>query len=341
MNGKKADFESAFFIPPSGKANNKMKKNTPALLREQLPPLLFDQDRDFSFQDSPLAQEYLDFYHINFVRELEGVRHGFGCLDANGYRIASHYWLPRMSKGTLVLVHGYYDHLGIYGHLIRFALQNGYAVLGFELPGHGLSSGAPAVIDSFETYADVLQRVVQRAADCMPKPWHVIGQSTGSAVILKHLWRYDLHPFDKVMLLAPLVRSYGWRRVSWSHSFLKFFLTQIPRGVSRSSHDDDFNHFITKSDPLQPRIVSVRWVGAMKEWQAELRKATPKPQRVLLVQGDADTTVDWRFNIPLIQSKLPDNRVHTIKGARHQLLNESEKYRAQVFGALRDYLVCD
>lgn len=318
-----------------------MEKHQLAQLRQQLPRLRFDLNADLRFQDHSLSQVYLDFYGINFVAQLPGVSHGFGKLPLNGYHIACHYWLPEATKGTLVIAHGYYDHLGIYGHLIRFGLLQGYAVLGFELPGHGLSSGSPAAIDSFDTYSDILQQVCTQAAACLPQPWHIVGQSTGGAVILNHLWRHGLAEFDKVMLLAPLVRCDGWHWVTWSHRLLKHLVSAIPRGVSASSHDQQFNHFIAHRDPLQPRIVSVDWVGAMRQWEREFPSVEPQEKPVLLIQGDADSTVDWRFNIPLIRAKLPRHQLHTIAGARHQLLNESEFYREQVFSHMLSYLHSD
>ncbi|MED5413144.1 MAG: alpha/beta fold hydrolase, partial [Pseudomonadota bacterium] len=59
-------------------------------------------------------------------------------------------------KGTVFIIHGYFDHTGLYGHLIKHCLQKGLTVISFDLPGHGLSSGDPASIDSFNQYSDAL-----------------------------------------------------------------------------------------------------------------------------------------------------------------------------------------
>ncbi|WP_423811416.1 alpha/beta hydrolase, partial [Pseudomonas aeruginosa] len=41
--------------------------------------------------------------------------------------------------GSLLLMHGYYDHMGLYRHVVDWALGMGFSVLACDLPGHGLS----------------------------------------------------------------------------------------------------------------------------------------------------------------------------------------------------------
>ena len=42
---------------------------------------------------------------------------------------AQHFQLPEVGAGTAFLLHGYYDHAGLYGHLIRQCLALGYSVI--------------------------------------------------------------------------------------------------------------------------------------------------------------------------------------------------------------------
>ena len=48
-------------------------------------------------------------------------------------------WAPAEPQGTLLLLHGYYDHMGLYRHVVDWALSMNFAVLACDLPGHGLS----------------------------------------------------------------------------------------------------------------------------------------------------------------------------------------------------------
>jgi alpha-beta hydrolase superfamily lysophospholipase len=315
-------------------------------LRAHLPDLAFVPERDVGFVARAAVQIYLDFYAINFAKTQAYVTHGFGALDTGDFRIATHYWLPQNPKGTLVVMHGYYDHVGIFGNAIEFGLQQGLAVLAFDLPGHGLSSGEQVAIDSFDQYTDVLDVVLTAARKLLPTPYFAIGQSTGGSVLLNYLWRYDIARsaplLGRIALCAPLILPCGWRYSGrFLYALVHSFIKSLPRGPSRSSHDADFNRFVDEQDCLQSRTLSVRWVGAMKAWDQQFRGFPPLENPLLIVQGTEDLTVAWRYNLQQIQRALPNSKVELIPGAGHQLVNETDELRAQVFTAINRHFLSD
>ena len=314
-------------------------------LLQQMPPIRFALEQDCAWAKTPEVQAYLDFYGINFADQHADVAHGFGVMDACGFRIATQYWLPSNPKGTLVVVHGYYDHVGIFGNVIEFGLQQGLAVLAFDLPGHGLSSGEQVAIDCFDQYADVLEVICSAAKALLPAPYFALGQSTGGAVLLNYLWRYErervLPHFERIALCAPLILPRGWGARRILYALVHRFIKRLARGHSHSSHDPAFTHFVDEQDPLQSRTLSVRWVGAMKAWNAQFRKFPPLTQPLLVVQGDEDMTVAWRYNLKQIERALPNAQVAIIPGAGHQLVNETAVLRAQVFSAIAYYFAND
>lgn len=315
-------------------------------LRAHLPALSFEPAADSAWTATAAVQGYLDFYGINFARTCAGVVHGFGALEAGGFRIATHYWLPQNPKGTLVVMHGYYDHVGVFGKAIKFGLDNGLAVLAFDLPGHGLSSGEQVVIDLFDQYADVLDVILNAAQQHLPSPYYALGQSTGGAVLLNYLWRYDavraLPLLDRIALCAPLVLPRGWRYSGrFVYKLVHRFIKRLPRGPSRSSHDPDFNRFIDEQDCLQSPSLSVRWVGAMKAWDRQFRGFPPLGKSILVIQGTKDFTVAWRYNLQQIQRALPNARIELIPDAGHQLVNEAEDLRAPIFTAINRHFFGD
>lgn len=314
-------------------------------LAQQLPPLAFSLAKDCIWPQSAPVQAYLNAYDINFAKEFTGLSHAFGAVMAAGFHIATHYWIPEQPKGTLVVVHGYYDHIGVFEHPIRFALQHNLAVLAFDLPGHGLSSGEPAAINSFNQYGDVLAEILQHSAHLMPQPLYALGQSTGGAVLLNYLWRHEpkvaaTRRFAKMALCSPLVLPRGWRGIHsgrYVYAVLRHIIARIGRSFGQSSHDAAFNEFLRYSDALQAKYLPLSWVGAMKQWHQQVIEYAPLQQPVLIVQGTGDRTVDWRYNLPLLQQKLPNAEVVYIAEAGHQLVNESDVYRQQVFAALTQY----
>jgi alpha-beta hydrolase superfamily lysophospholipase len=306
-------------------------------MAEELPPLSFVADKDRIWPLKPDPQTYLNYYRINFSNEFPGVSHGFGRVDSGDFRVATHYWLPPEPKGTMVIVHGYYDHVGVYRNPVRLALEHGYAVLAFDLPGHGLSSGMTASIDSFDHYADVLADLLDRSRELLPPHRFALGQSMGGAVLLNYCWRYSADDFAKIALCAPLILPRGWRSGRMIYRLLKGFISHVPRRFTPSSHDVEFADFIARRDPLQSQYLSVVWITAMKIWAEGFRHFSPLDKRMLIVQGTGDRTVEWRYNLEQLQEKLPNAIVKLIDNAGHHLVNESPEYRDQVFAHLQRY----
>ncbi len=112
--------------------------------------------------------------------------------------------------------------------------------------------------------------------------------------------------FDKVVLLAPLVRA-AWNGAWYQVAYWvgQNFLERVPRRFAANSNDKDFLQFLEHDDPLQTRYVSVRWVDAMLRWESRFDYFEPTDKPTLLLQGQRDSTVDWRYNIPLIRKKFP------------------------------------
>ena len=312
-------------------------------IHEHWQPLQGDPLADQLLQSSVAFQAYLAFYHLQAFDAQ--AQHGFGYLPVDGQKIACHYWLPKSPAGCLVVLHGYYDHVGLYRHAVELGLSNNLAVIAFDLPGHGLSEGPRACIDDFGKYTNALAAVITLAKKLsIPGPLCALAQSTGCAVLLKY--QLDLqgqghadNAFDAQVLLAPLVRPHGWRYSRVLHFFLQPFVRNVRRIFSVNSHDEDFLAFIL-ADPLQPRHLSVRWVSAMKQWLLQLWKSKSLPVPTLIVQGKEDFTVDWRFNIPVLAARLPDHQIHWIPEGRHQLINESVDIRADYFPAVRRFIQC-
>ncbi|RRJ82742.1 alpha/beta hydrolase [Aestuariirhabdus litorea] len=305
-------------------------------MREQLRPL----DLQTWLVPSPLEQACLQFYGILFTDER--VQQSVGYLDHQGQRIALYRFRPQRVSASCFLLHGYYDHVGLYGHLIRFLLENGVEVVAFDLPGHGLSDGERASIDEFGHYRSVLKTLIssaERAA--LPKPWLGMGQSTGGAILADWALGEGRDCFDQLLLLAPLLRPHRWPLARVAHYLLRPFVKAIPRSYSDNSSDHAFLQFVRHQDPLQPRTLPVAWVGALARWIPHMLAASPSPLAVLVVQGDEDHTVDWRFNLSAYQRLFPAARVLTLAGAGHHLANESIPLRKRYLQWLSQNLILE
>ncbi|MEM0953460.1 MAG: alpha/beta hydrolase [Pseudomonadota bacterium] len=287
--------------------------------------------------DAPCIDDggYCPYYQFDFLAEFQGCRHSLGQLGCGTSDLAVQCWQQPDAQGTLYLVHGLFDHVGIYGHLIRFGLAQSFNVVAFDLPGHGLSSGARAEIEDFAQYRQAIETVLAATA-AFPGPRHVIAQSTGGAAVMDYLQRRDC-VFTGVVLLAPLIWPQGWRRVSLAHSILRPLLRNIPRSFAENSNDQGFLRFL-RQDPLQPRVITVVWLSALKRWLEDFLQRPPCSTPLLVLQGDDDTTVDWRRNLPELQRRFPRARIETLAGARHHLANEHPPIRDPMLARIAAYL---
>lgn len=284
--------------------------------------------------------------------EHSSIKHSIWQRSIAGYTIVQQCWQTPESDKILIINHGYFDHTGLYGQLIAWGLEHGYRVIGYDMPGHGLSSGERAAIDSFDTYSQVLEAVIDEALTSHshthphthihtsnPISVDLIGQSTGCAVIANYLLKHP-HPHapvGRVALLAPLVRSMGWQAMRWVYFISKRFLSSVKRKFINSSHNTRFNYFLQYEDPLQAREIPLSWLGAMESWYTYIRSLPTdfqNKQAITIIQGSGDLTVDWHHNLPELRRCFPNSTVHMIPKARHHLVKETSKFWDQVAAVL-------
>lgn len=317
-----AEYRSTVYRP----AGNLMSATfDPEALRNSLQPLSAGQ---------PLSAEglaYQRFYVLDRLGLERPLRTWLGRMDAGGYDIVGQVWIPDQPVATLFLIHGFYDHMGLFRHLIEWALSMNFAVISCDLPGHGLSSGPRASINDFAEYQVVLQRLFEEASALqLPAPWHLCGQSTGGAILIDHLLNHGIESpaQGQVILLAPLVRprAWGWSRLSYY--LLNPFVTGIARRFSENSNAPAFLPFLL-ADPLQPQRLPTAWVGALARWIKRVEAAPVSLRSPIIIQGEADMTVDWSHNLGVLSEKFSQPRILMLRDARHHLANEIPEFRAQ------------
>jgi lysophospholipase len=309
---------------------------------------LHQQIRQFTINDAAAPgdaeQNYFQFYGIDFENRIPGCRHFFGHFNSGKYDIVVHYFSldsegQQNSRGTCFLFHGYFDHAGLFRHLIEYCLQRQFNVVIYDLPGHGLSTGERVSIPSFSDYLTVLKDCVKLFGNVAPQPWYAIGQSTGAAILMDYTLQELPPSFDKIVLLAPLVRAAEWRLVKLAYWVGSKFLDKVPRKFGVNSNDKAFMEFLEKTDPLQARHIAVRWVDALLRWESRFDYLPASEKHILIIQGQRDTTVDWRYNIPAIRKKFPKAKYLPLQEAYHHLANESPEIRAKIFAAIDMYFL--
>lgn len=287
---------------------------------------------------------YLSFYQLAHKKDQSGiVKARIGWIILNNERVWTQAFQPNLNtdqaQGTLLHLHGYYDHGASYPSLQRWALKNNLCYVTTDLLGHGLSSGERASINSFADYQLMLSSLVEvLEAERFPRPWLLSGFSTGGAIALEH--QLTVQRFDYTLLFAPLIRPVAWQPKLAPLLWLPHLLIKnLPRKFTDNSNDAQFLNFAKNEDCLQSKQLPLAWIIALGRWIKQIESTKPNSVEALIIQGDADSTVDWQYNLGVLHKLLPQAVTKIIKEGAHQLLNDGEAQRLQVFDCLDQWLV--
>lgn len=315
--------------------------------REDTPDLLQPLNLNSSYHASREILAYSRLYGFDQLN----CEHWQGYIKMPLFKLHVQVFKPRVErvKGTVCLLHGYLEHSGIYQPIIKELLAQGFSVLTYDLPGHGLSDGSPANIKNFDHYQEVLQAVYQyvKQASQLPKPWLGIGQSTGAAILMHHLLEFaerrENPIIERALLLSPLIRpaKSAWWHNSIGLGIIRRIKREVPRHFRRNNHNPEFLRFVRLKDPLQTKMMGMDWILAMSKWMQEMEQRPACRIPVWLAQGAQDQTVDWRYNVDFVRRKFRLQTLLMLEEGSHQLINERADIRAALTGLIPAFLHAD
>lgn len=321
--------------PANAVSGESLNKNTIGFesniekVKKEMKPLNFLRDP----LHTPLEVSYFRYYDFDFKE----TSHLWGTFDSGNKKIAAHIFIPADSKGSVFLLHGFFDHTGIMKNLIRHCLDRQYTVAVYDLPGHGFSSGEGLAINDFSEYVSVLEDFLKICRHYLPKPFHLIGHSTGGAIAFEYMNNTDNIVFEKVVFLAPLIHFTSWKMTKGGYFIAKPFVKSLPRKYRKNSSDSEFLKKY-RNDPLRTKRFPLKWLNAIYKWDKRIKDYKPVSKPVLVIQGTGDKVVDWKYNIEFLEKKLSKIKIKWIQSARHQLLNEKESVKTDVLKSITKYL---
>ncbi len=229
-------------------------------------------------------------------------------------------WPADHPTRVIVLVHGYGEHIGRYGHVAEGLRARGSTVVGPDHVGHGTTAGDRVLVEDFETIVDDVRAVVVETRGDLPVV--MVGHSMGGLIATRYAQR---HRDD----LAGLVLS--GPAVGLTPVFGAWLaapeLPSDPIDVATLSRDAAVGEAYA-SDPLV-------WHGGWKRptleaWVAaeEAIAAGPGFEELplLYVHGAKDQLVPVVLARPVIERLAgPDSELHVLDGARHEVFNELGK----------------
>jgi lysophospholipase len=273
---------------------------------------------------------------------------------------------PSAGRGTVCVFTGRGEYIEKYFETVRDLRARGYAVTVIDWRGQGHSSRRlrnplKGHVDDFSEYEiDVAAFVRQVLLPECPPPFFALAHSMGGAVMLR-VARAGPVVFERLVLCAPLIdlpspraslpmrglmrllAAAGMRErfipggnidLIKSSGFPGNPLTSDPRRYARNAAILEADRTLGIASP------TVAWLNAAFAAMAELGSpgfAGAVRQPVLMLGAGGDTIVSTPA-IAAFAGRLPAGSYRAIAGARHEILQEDDRFRAQLWTAFDAFM---
>lgn len=241
-------------------------------------------------------------------------------------------WTPANEPRAIVcLVHGFGEHTGRYAHVAAHLNRARYALLGFDLRGHGKSHGQRGHTPSFDHLMDDITLLLGESEKRFPgKPLFLYGHSMGGNLVLN----YGLRRKPR---LAGVIATSPWLKLVTAPPGLLVGLGRVmnrvmptysqasnldARGLSRDAGVVS----AYQNDPLVHGKISARLSINMIDggvWAIEHAGEFSLP--LLIEHGTADPIVSFDASREFASRARGDVTFKAWEGLYHETHNEPEK----------------
>lgn len=256
----------------------------------------------------------------------------FTWQNGKGITLFAEDWKPQAEiRAVVALVHGLGEHIGRYKQVAAALNDAGIALIGFDLPGHGQSSGARGHA-SFNGILNDIDHLLEEAAQRYPgKPRFLYGHSMGGALAL--YYGLKRRPNVQGMIVSAPGLATGVP-VPSSKLFMAKVLSMVAPSITMDngldlnylSHSQELIRAY-KADPLvHPRISARLGNDLLSTGSWILEHAGEFPTPLLLMQGAGDRIVSVTYNSLFAKAAPPEKITFKLwEGLYHEVHNEPEQ----------------
>ncbi len=242
-------------------------------------------------------------------------------------------------KGVVLISHGYAEHCGRYHEVAHVIVNAGWAVLSYDVRGHGKSPGERGYIDRFAIYLHDLtaMHAAARALVAPGAPLILLGHSHGSLITLRALAderppeataAIVSSPFLALRLRVPPHK----RALAWVGSRLAPKLAQ-PNALRVEDLTQDKEKQAERiADKQCFDIATARWFTEASEAQAYVLAHADRIRLPTIWLVGHDDPIADPDRSKLVAGKVTGARYHDLLGMKHEVFNEVA--RAKVFSEL-------
>lgn len=230
-------------------------------------------------------------------------------------------------RADVLLTHGLGEHAGRYAHVATALAARGLRVIGYDLRGHGRSSGRRGDVERYEYFLEDL-RAVHTHAPWSGGPVFLFGHSLGGQVTLRFLQR------DRPEVAGAVVAS-PWLELAFAPPWWKLFAARAAlhfapglrfgtgMRVDRLSRDAEHVRSMADSHLMSHRISARMFFAVCEAGEEALRCAEEVRAPLLLLHGDADPVTHWRATETFCRrASSPEKTLRIYPGVLHEAHND-------------------
>lgn len=251
----------------------------------------------------------------------------------------------KVPRGVIIIFHGFGGHGEYYVLLADQLIGQGFEVLVFDYPGHGLSEGKRGELNDLRVIlADCKKFILETVQKYSKVPLFLCGESMGGTVLANLLVSEpELPPIKGIIFFAPGVKLRA------SGVSIKDILKNIPlvfyflfnRGALAFSTRNQNNpkrpngsplmhpaHFeYDRTNPLHLNYVTLHYLLQLKHGFDRALKLGPTAVRMpsIIFYGGSDQAID-REGVQSFFDRIeyPDKKLYIVEGAPHAVFTSTE-----------------
>ncbi|MGB0840455.1 MAG: alpha/beta fold hydrolase [Chitinophagales bacterium] len=225
------------------------------------------------------------------------MRHNkFNWYERDGQQVFGQVWRPDVFdvEGVISIIHDLGEHSSRYERMASFFVHHGYAVMAFDLRGHGQSAGTRGHCPSYDFLLGQIDRILEESSKRFPGEAKIVfGQGLGGNLVLNHTLTHNPRILG-VIANSPWLRlpNPPSSKLLWQARIMNYifgyYTQKSPYPLNQRSNNAQILSSI-KDDPLLHDKISIRLnLFANLHGEYALKEAIHLNIPTLLMHGTAN-----------------------------------------------------
>lgn len=252
-------------------------------------------------------------------------------INTHNTKLFAQYWQPNNIKAVIVIVHGMGEHAGRYEHsVVPTLVKNNYAVVTFDLFGHGQSQGKRGHCPSYEALLDAIETIIVKTETLFSNKSIILyGHSLGGNLCLNFTIRKQ-NILKAVIATSPFLRL-AFKPPKWKVVIGKLMLKIAPsvtlsseiETTAISSIESEVKRY--ENDTLIHGKISPMYLFPVVEaGEYAIENANRIAIPILLFHGKADRIIDYKGTVDF-KSNAKTAHLQLFENGFHELHHDTYK----------------